>query len=145
MAYLHITFFLFSFPEFIRKGGEPVMIKRGKGGGFATFHLFFLLAKYQSKCCFGKFLSLFYRATLRGAGHKYTWRSDIFFPVLWLEFSSWCVMFCFKCRTVLVIPLDIFVAFLSRFRFIVAECTEPWLGGRSKEGLESLFCAVFFG
>lgn len=68
-----------------------------------------------------------------------------FFPVLWLEFTSWCVMFCFKCRTVLVIPLDIFVAFLPRFRFIVAECTEPWLGGRSKEGLESLFCAVFFG
>lgn len=55
------------------------MIKRGKGGGFATFHLFFLLAKYQSKCCFGKFLSLFYRATLRGAGHKCMWRSDIFF------------------------------------------------------------------
>lgn len=35
------------------------MIKRGKGGGFATFHLFFLLAKYQSKCCFVSFCPFF--------------------------------------------------------------------------------------
>lgn len=145
MAYLHITFFLFSFPEFIRKGGEPVMIKRGKGGGFATFHLFFLLAKYQSKCCFVSFCPFFIEPHYVVQAISVCGDQIFFFPVLWLEFTSWCVMFCFKCRTVLVIPLDIFVAFLPRFRFIVAECTEPWLGGRSKEGLESLFCAVFFG
>lgn len=142
MAYLLIIFSLFSFLEFIREGGKPLMIKRGQGVGFATLHLFFLLAEYQSKCCFGKFLSLFYRTIRCGTGRKCTWRSDFFFLVLWLEFTSWCIMFCFKRRTVLVIPLDIFVAFLSRSDLLLLNAQNL---GRSREGMESLFCAVLFG
>lgn len=132
MAYLLIIFSLFSFPEFIRKGVK-LMIKRGKEGGFATLHLFFLLAEYQSKCCFEEFLSLFYRAILCGTGCKCIWRSDFFFPVLWLEFTSCCIMFCFKCRTVLVIPLGIFVAFLSWSDLLLLNAQNlGWVAGAEK-------------